>query len=198
VIEAAPIVNGVCFRAEGKVPFQLPTVSLGTPTLSVTSPQDHLDLAQLERLHRRGRTALQQLEPVAYWWARGVEESDEWKRFVFQFVALEVLANRFAKTARKVVIPRLRHLAMGELSGLPVPLVARADQDVTGKFALVASLLAPSEAVEDTHEFQRLKRVRDGIAHGGVEVGTALPSPDRLLRRYLQLALEFVVESPTE
>lgn len=69
VIDSAPVVDGVCFRAVGKAPFQLPTLSVGVPTVWVSSPLDHLDLAPLTRQLRRGRPALQQLRTVAYWWS---------------------------------------------------------------------------------------------------------------------------------
>jgi len=191
VIDSSPVVDGVCFRRAGKTPFQLPTVTAGTPTVSVASPLERLDVTQLTRQLRRGRPALQQLHTVAYWWARAIGEADDWRRFMFQFVALEILTNKLAKAAQEAVLPQLRYLALGQASIPPAALTAN-DGDLSGRFAVAALLLAPTTAVEDTREFERLKQARDRVAHGSADLGTALPSADRLLGRYLPLALEYL------
>ncbi len=192
VIDSGPVVDGVCFRRAGKTPFELPTATLGQVSVSVTTPPDRIDLSRLSRQLRRSRPALQTLHTAVYWWARAIEEPDDRSRFIFQFAALEILTNRLARAAQEAVLPQLRYFAFGETSILPAALTARVDGDLAGRFALTALLLAPTTATEDTRAFEELKRMRDGVAHGGVDLDTALPSADRLLSRYLPLALAYL------
>lgn len=97
VVDSRPVIDALYFRAPDRPAFPPLKVTMGTPTISVSSPASSLDVKGLGRALRDSRAALGQLRSVAYWWARSIEESDDWKRFDFQFLALEILTNKLAK-----------------------------------------------------------------------------------------------------
>jgi hypothetical protein len=63
------------------------------------------------------------------------------------------------------------------------------------KFAVVASILFPESASEDTKTFGELKDARDGVAHGTVRRESELPNSacETLFEKYLAGAIKHVI-----
>lgn len=186
-----PVFDRVYFRADGKPSFRLPEITMHAPTVTITKPLRSVDATGLERELRRAPAALK-LRNVAYWWARAREVRDPRERFQFAFIGLETLAHELARPAHEHVLPQLR-IGPTE-TAVPVP-VALVENPVTlplaAKFALVALLLAPASAVDDTLAFKDLKKTRDALAHGDLDVSASLPDGKAvaLLNKYVELAL---------
>jgi hypothetical protein len=190
VVDSRPVVDGLYFKATDRPAFPPLKVTMGTPTVSVSSAASSLDGKDLGRALRESRAALGGLGTVAYWWARSIEEPDEWKRFDFQFLALEVLTNKLAKAAQKSVLPTLMAATSNGSNAVP-PSIVSERVTLAGKFALVALLLSPASAMSDTADFERLAEVRNQLSHGAIPLGSPLPHIDAegLLRKFVPLAL---------
>lgn len=192
VVDSRPTIDALYFRAPGRPGFPPLKVTLGTPTITVSSPASSLDMQELRQRLRESRPALVELKSAAYWWARSIEEPDDWKRFDFQFLALEILVNKLAKVAQERVVPTM--VVATPDSTDPVPPSILSDRvALAGKFALVALLLSPSGAKADAEAFGELADVRNRLSHGDLPVDAPLPHTDaeRLLRTYFPLALAF-------
>lgn len=189
VVDSRPVIDALYFRAPNRPGFPPLKVTMGTATLSVSSPASSLDVKELGKALRNSRPALSELRSVAYWWARSIEEPDEWKRFDFQFLALEILTNKLAKSAQTSVLPTLK-AETSNGSAVP-PSIVSERVTLAGKFAFVALLLSPASAVSDTAAFERLAVVRNELSHGALPLGSPLPhsEADGLLRKFVPLAL---------
>lgn len=186
-----PILNRVYFRAADKPPVRLPEFSVGNVMVTVSKALTAVDVAALEQQLRRARPA-SALRTAAYWWARAREEKDPWKRFQFAFAGLEVLAHKMAKMAHGQVVPQLR--AGPETAPVLVPgaLIENPERlPLAVKFGLVALLLTPVSAVDDTETFKALMSARNRFAHGDLDLDAPVPDGEAvaLLSRFLPLAL---------
>ena len=190
VVDSRPVIDAIYFRGQDRPGFPPLKVTMGTPTISVSSPASSLDVKDLGRALRDSRAALGGLGTVAYWWARSIEEPDEWKRFDFQFLALEILTNKLAKAAQQSVLPTLVAETSNGSDAVPSSIVSER-VTLAGKFAFVALLLSPASAMSDTADFERLAEVRNQLSHGALPLGSPLPHADAegLLRKFLPLAL---------
>jgi hypothetical protein len=190
VVDSRPVIDGLYFRAPDRPTFPPLKVTMGTATISVSSPASSLDMKGLGRALRDNRAAIGELRSVAYWWARSIEEPDEWKRFSFQFLALEILTNKLANAAQKSVLPTLMAETSNGSDAVP-PSIVSERVTLAGKFAFVALLLSPASALSDTADFERLAEVRNRLSHGALPLGSPLPHADAegLLRKFLPLAL---------
>jgi hypothetical protein len=131
------------------------------------------------------------LNRVAHWRVQSPRERDPWKKFLWLFVALEILTNKLFEDRRDGV---LRHLQLVDADGAvvagtpPLEEIAWAPQraPLRSRFALVASDLFPESARDDLHQFASANEARGRLAHGAVRNPDELPiaSTQDLLDKY--------------
>lgn len=186
-ITGGPAVDRVFLRAPGRQAFPLLTISALPPSVHTSSPEP-IDVTSLGSSISRFRPALGRLQTVLYWWARSIEEDDNWRRYQFQFLALEVLANKFKREDGDLAVVRRRGLRP-----------ANERHTLAEKFAIMAQSLAPATANDDIAQFAMLKKKRDLMSHGQLAVGAQLPTDvaGRLLSRYMAGVLQRNVPEPT-
>jgi hypothetical protein len=117
---------------------------------------------------------------------------DALRRFLFSFVALELLANGPGQDSRRQVMDLLdRTLATVPIEALLWPSSREEDpidRNLVFKFACLAVAVGGPDAKEDVTRFKTLAAARNGLAHRGevVSVETAQAS-SALLAKYLGL-----------
>jgi len=151
---------------------------------------------RLSELSRRSRDWQSWLGRAAYWYSEMLVTDDDWKRFEWGFLALEVLTNKLVDRLRKPALEALR-MTVGECATAPSSVLEQivweqARMPLASRFALIASYLSPATAVEDVPAFGAAKRARDAISHGEPLDVDELPTAEvqRLLHLYIDLALK--------
>jgi hypothetical protein len=151
---------------------------------------------RLSDLEQHGRTWRTRLATAAYWYAAMLETDDDWKRFYWGFVGLEVLVSKLAAHVRQDALGALR-MTGEERESVPQAVLAelvweQQRMPLASRFALVASYLSPGTAEQDTSEFRRAQDVRDKLSHGERVGANRLPTDAvrDLLQRYYELALQ--------
>jgi hypothetical protein len=125
------------------------------------------------------------------------ERDDPLRRYLWAFVALEVLTNVLYARLYEPAVSTLNLTAIDGSS--PPRSVAHSALVRTKKqlhlvecFAVVAGYLSPKTAREDVSQFRKAYKARNDIAHGNQRL-TALTFPSKalegLLNRYVELAL---------
>jgi hypothetical protein len=190
-IDSAPAIDDVFFRAEGRRAFRQLKFIMGTPTVSVSSPLSGVDIPDLAGELKKTKAA-EGLQSVAYWWARSIEEKDDWKRFMFQFAGLDILTNKLAERAFRIVRPNLRvQDGPGDGTAVPLSVIAFERMPLAGRFGLVALVLSPETAVDDTAVFTEVAEQRNSLYHGESRAAPLTAEAGSLLTRYVPLALRF-------
>jgi len=170
---------------DGKRPSGIPVFSLSASG-AVWRGQAEADLLsqRIELLRAVNTSAVTThgwLDGVAHWRVQALRESDPWKRFLWSFLALEVLTNKLFDARRDAVLGRLRLLTDGGTAAAgnpPIEELAWAPEraPLRSRFALVASELFPASAREDVGKFASAKSGRDRLAHGQIRDAAELPT----------------------
>lgn len=142
------------------------------------------------------------LSRIAHWRAQILLERDPWKRFLWSFIALEILTNKLYDELRDAVTKRLTLQGDTQLTAQGLPLdellwdPRRAP--VAAKFALVAMALFPVASVDDAASFRELKTARDRLSHGGLRDEAEVPAGKavELLEKYVAGAMQQLVFAP--
>lgn len=117
------------------------------------------------------------LDPrVSRFFQLGLRDQDDLKRFLYYFLAIEIEVHRVFRT-----VSRAQHVMNGAIldprvsTSLARLIENRADNwnNLADRFVWCVVSLWQHLSDDDIEEFKRLKKVRDGIAHGNVA------SPDR-------------------
>ena len=188
---------------EGKRPGGFP-VMRGSANLSVTRGGESVDQLQRRIDLLRGtdlaELASSGLASVAHWRVQALQETDPWKRFSWTFLGLEILTHKLSVRLRQTFLDRLALRVAGDQridDELPLDeVVWRPERmPLKARFAVVASILLPESAREDTETFGELKDVRDGVAHGTVRSESELPNSacETLFEKYLAGAIKHVI-----
>jgi hypothetical protein len=172
------IQDRVVFSDAIRVPFALPQLQMGTPTLSLTRSDQSLRIPKLQRrlaaLQRAARQKRYQLDSVFKWRLSALVERDRWKQFDWAFLALEILTQVMSKHLYKQVTARLR---FGNRGGDPIgDLVWSKERlPLRSKFAIMALALSADTAAQDVRTFSAVKKARDEMSHGNITSADALP-----------------------
>lgn len=188
---------------EDKRPGGFP-VMRGSASLSVTRGGESVDQLQRRIDLLRGtdlsELASSGLASVAHWRVQALRETDPWKRFSWTFLGLEMLTHKLSVRLRQTFLDRLALKDAGDqpIDGeLPLDeVVWRPERmPLKARFAVVASILFPDSAREDTETFGELKDARDGVAHGTVRSESELPNSacETLFEKYLAGAIKHVI-----
>lgn len=190
------VVSAVYFFASDKAPFGHPKLQ-GSGTASVIIQMDQFPLAELrtslQELANSAEPALRALDSVRHWYLEGRKEKDRWKRFLWSFLALEIMVRKLSKQLLPEVVGRFRldgEIGRGtELLASLVPEHQRLP--LTAQFVVMALGLSPTTGRVDLLTFKSIKKVRDRLSHGDVRSAEELPLGDTesLLQRYFSLAM---------
>jgi hypothetical protein len=201
VFDALVISDRVHLFADGKRPSGIPVMTgSGTANLirggEAATEQLGQRIRLLSQLNTTNLHRHEWLGRVAYWRVQSLRESDPWKRFLWSFVALEILTNKLYESRRADVIGRLRLLENGgAVTGDP-PLdeLVWGDKRATlrSRFALVASDFFPESARADLTEFAAASKARSRLVHGALRDAEQLPtaSVQGLLDKYYGAAVK--------
>jgi hypothetical protein len=186
----APMLQGSMFEghvrdhfyitAEGRGPVFYPRMT-GSATGVVARAMADFPLDAIrKRLAALGEHGeWHQLGNAAHWYEAMLgERTDHLRRFLWGFIALEVLTNELLSHLQRPALEALRK------AGTQIPLAAR--------FALVANELSPDTAISDIEIFAELRRARNDLAHGNRRLGDQDPPSEAiraLLPRYFELTV---------
>jgi len=187
--------------AEGKRPSGIPVFGGGgsaTVTRGGSAPEMLGRRIDLLKTVDPSQLATQEwLNRVAHWRVQSLRERDPWKKFLWSFLALEILTNKLFDARRDDLLGQLRLLDAGGavVPGTP-PLEelawARERAPLRSRFALVASDLFPDSARDDVREFASANGARGRLAHGAIRNPDELPigGTQTLLDKYFTGAVK--------
>lgn len=200
-----PIVEDqVFFSATGRETFGLPRFS-GQASLTVKRGLANLDIDRLEELLAAADSIPSRhhhwLKGVKHRFLNGTRETDPWKRFLWNYLALEILthklAGEFYESLGRELSLRLGPDLYLEGNNLPISelLWAKERLPVTAKFTILALKLFPESATDDVESFKTCKEARDALSHGSLTDTERLPTNRvrSLLERYIAAAVRFKI-----
>lgn len=133
---------------------------------------------------------------IGQWHLHAYNEHDRFRRFLWSYIGLEIIANSIAKAGRYAAIRKLDQANLGEnviqeLLWPPDVRDADPNRSVRFRFALSASVLSPETASTDVAEFKKINDYRNGI-HGRLSVSEDPPPAFHLFDRYSAPAVAFL------
>jgi len=198
--EEVTLEDRVFFSVPGHESFGLPELSVSA-SASVIKSGGSLDVGRLRQL-LQGVASLPQserlwLSSANHWHLAALRERDPWKRFLWSFLAMEILTNKLAAKLYDEVIRKLR--VEGKEDGAVEPalvadvLVPKKKLSLVGNFAIVALAIFPDSAMEDVEAFRKVNTARNRLAHGDLKEERDLATPTLLglLQRYMAAAMQF-------
>lgn len=194
----------IYIRGEGKGPTFVPSFSMGQPTVSIQREWTELPIDALNDAAMVAAPLLKsspdELTAPAAWLTEARREAhrqsdDPFRRFMFAYFGLEMLANKFVKARRVEVVDKIAAKAQVPLDQLIWPLPDDESSDpfrsAVFKFALMAVELS-DDPTKDIEAFRPLQKKRNKIAHGSSIDLHTLPAAgaEDLLKRYLGLVAQ--------
>lgn len=206
------IKDRVFFTAPEHITFGLPR-GTGTVEFEVVRTVESLDLSKLGRRLHASTTLTEQkqewLDDLKGWYLAALGEDDTWKQFFWFYLCIEILSGQLAPQFYDQVMTQI-----GMRSGDPCPpnstplvdalcnskkvIAPRGDmlgkgRFLRGKFAIVTLALFPHTADAEFAEFEKLKDVRDSLAHGESLQARDLPAATArtLVQRYLNAVVAY-------
>ena len=200
--EKVVIDDHVFFSAAGRESFGLPCFS-SSGNFSTTRSMESLNSEKLKQLLQNvavlPQNRHQWLNTIKHWRLTAIREKDPWKRFLWNFLALEVLTHELADMLYAEVISNLclRVRGQSDIESGPIP-ISELVRDkkrlpLRAKFAIVALGLFPDSATADVEDFIKAKDARDKLSHGALKEAAELPisTVSALLEKYLAGAVKF-------
>lgn len=181
------------FTAPTREPFGVPEWTAHAPSISRRGGPSNLD-GVADRFTEMASVPFKRhdwLTSASYWYCMATTENDPWKKFLWSFLALEIIVNKLFPKLFEEVTRKLRDTGIPfENTGFLSTLFRdRGSVPLETKFGLVALKLSPTTVDEDLSEFSRAKKARNGMAHGQLRNDDELPlnSIRQLLEKYLKL-----------
>lgn len=136
---------------------------------------------------------------IGMWQLAAYNESDDFRRFMWSYVGLEVLIDAIASTGRQDFTSTLGASSelgpevVKELLWPPSSADADPNRSIRFRFALAAALLSPETATADVAQFGELNQYRNNI-HGRMIPGAEAPAIQAftLFEKYAILAAEYL------
>ena len=188
--------SGVYFFAHDRAPFGDPKPSLSA-TASITSPMEQFPASEvqaaLQQLARSPEATLRTLDSVRHWYLEARKEKDRWKRFLWSFLALEIMTRKLSKQFLAEVIGRFR---LDTIEGIEPELLASLIPEherlpLVAQFIVMSLALSPATTAADQLKFKAVKKARDRLSHGDLRSEEELPlaEAESLLQSYFRLAM---------
>jgi hypothetical protein len=190
------VLDRIFFSTGGRETFSLPQITVGGLNLYTRSAA----FPDLSEATRRLETALRQpltrsLRLAHQWYAQALIETDEFKRFLWGYFALETLINHLFDRHFRTALTKLgteseQPGSPGAVAAVTALIGEQGRVPAIGRFAAAALALNLPGLEEDIRDFKDAKRARDNLAHGGADTIAALPTHAvmRLLAKYLSAA----------
>jgi hypothetical protein len=158
-----------------------------------------LERSKLSLSSHTGSDAYKSIGRLGQWYLDAANETDNFRRFMWSYIGLEILADAVASVGRAHLTEQLAKAStlgsrtVKELLWPPSVSEADPNRGVRFRFALTAAILSPSSAEADTSTFARINAYRNTI-HGRM-----LPSSDppsvlafHLFEKYCGLAARYL------
>ena len=194
--------DGVVFHLADGSWFGFPKFEFNAGGVRVSVQRDvaQLDLTALTQLRPPIPSRAAGLARAHHWYLQAFGEVDPWKRFLWGFLALEILVGKLCNSLRPSVISSL---AIEDSTGQPIAearpilpeLVSETNRlPLQTQFLIVCLALSPRTAQADREVFARCKKARNDLAHGSTTDETSLPTNEavELAGRYIRLALSAI------
>lgn len=193
----------IFFSALGHETFGFPQFSV-SGSASVSKSLISLQVEELDQLLKEIRiipeSRRNQLDKVmSLYWA-AVRESDQLKKFLWGFFALELLSNKLYDQFHGQVLSNLR-MKINEREdhsyvSVPASLIWKPKNlnfPLETKFTIVALKLCPETSVTDSDNFTIVNRARNDLAHRGLVDDLPNVILDLLLKRYIAAAIRYQI-----
>lgn len=200
LFEQVVLEDELYFFAPDRPPLSIPQLNFQARPISIKMSGTAATLADLEQrvaeLGAEWPNAMQLSRPL-HWYLAAMRSRDPWNRFLWAFLALEILTNKLAPRYRTRVLETFSFESGDDAEGVAgtalgslVPQQERLS--LAGKFAILALGLSPSTAKSDMTVFASVTKARHELAHGQITDPAELPDSGALdlARRYLNHALQ--------
>jgi hypothetical protein len=173
------------FTAAERTAFAIPRYEVSGADMHVTS-KDRISDAGLQAAldaiavdHPRQS----HLPEPAHWYLAARGESDQWKRFLWAFWALDRLVEDAAAVIRQRPDYQQQLAAAKSLDP------AMTKKSLKLSFALVGTIWSPTTVAADLPRFKAMADVRGDLSHGVILAADQLPTPEvlSLLEHYMRL-----------
>lgn len=171
----------------GIAPYMVPRPIVGSASVSLGRmrvPKELLDrtLAGFPRSARR-------LDKSIRWYVAAIEEGDPIKRFLWAFLALEILIQSSAPPKRGQALANIR--ARSQIGLAEALFHTKSDQQLAVRFAYLAYALFPDDADDDCRAFESLVGTRNSWSHGRGNLSEQPPGDEvmRLFGKYARTLL---------
>lgn len=138
------------------------------------------------------------LQLLGQWRLAALVETDGVRRFLWNFITLELLVNRLCSMWRSQILEAID--SGSSTAGSAIEFLRSESDELKDlgvlslgrKFAVVARRLCPEEADQDKKVFRKLARARNDLVHGNNPSTDTLPAIalKNLLDRYLKAAID--------
>lgn len=136
---------------------------------------------------------------IGMWHLAAYNESDEFRRFMWSYIGMEVLISAIVSSGRQEFTDmlgassRLGSEVVEELLWPPNSSDDDPNRSIRFRFALAAALLSPETAAADVVQFGKLNQFRNNI-HGRMVPGAEAPAIEafRLFEKYAILVAEYL------
>jgi len=193
------VLEGIFFYAPNRIPFGWPKFS-GKAEISVVNPIDSLEINSLRTtlslLRKVPESEHQSLDSARHWYLTAIKEKDEWKKFLWHFLTLEILTNKLSEKFYDSVLNMIelkREDKAKSLKSFISELVPDKKRlNLTSKFIIMSLGLSQGTAKEDLKNFKKVKKARNDLAHGVLRNVNKLPISlvSKLTEKYFRAAIE--------
>lgn len=167
------------FFVNDKVLFEYDScLAIGTSLIinpAEDSPDIDLIKKSLEKLKKYSENKHKMIDSCRYWYLQSLLEIDKWKKFIWGFLAFEILINKLFKLQYKT-FTSIIETKMSENDdnsdhyGIFTEIINDTNRlNLKQKFAIISYTLSPANAKEDISNFKLVKKQRDQIAHGAIK-----------------------------
>jgi len=193
--------EGVFFDAEGKISFGFPKFT-ASAEVHVSKNMDSLRLIEFEEglkaFSKVSDGSHKFIDKARHWYLSSLRESDPWKRFIFNFYALEILVHKLSSKYYNSVchsfkLKSVKKSKEDKTTKVISELVPKKERlDLVSKFAIMALRLSPNTAWNDLESFKTIKKARDNLSHGNIRNAEELPNQIlfSLLKKYFDISVK--------
>lgn len=209
------VLESVFFFSDNRVPFGLPKTSSSAHGIVIRTQED-FPLTQLQNNLKTMKELIKQygeLKSAIHWYIEAHKEADTWKKYFWLFQSLEIftakLSTRFFHTVREnreKLSSLIAHMDIDnrerkdELDKLMDPKLTLKEFNhlkLWTKFLVVSLQLRPETVKEDIKIFQKVKRIRNQMAHGVLDleeetIYSNQRNLEMLIRKYLSTLLNYI------
>lgn len=183
-------------QSDSRAIFTFPNMD-GTCYSYSPPPMESFDGEKLQKiLDSIQKKDSQDLKSVKHWYLNVLKENDIWKIFLWSFLGLEILSNKYTKNHFHSFIEELQsNNTEHDTSVVSNFLPEKNRMTMNAKFSIMASRLDKENVTSDSETFKDLAKMRNRLAHGEVIQEKDLPyyKARELFYKYYKLAVDKVI-----